>query len=52
MTTHEKPVYGADRRLLRVDEVAERLAVSRSTVNRLVAAGELRRLRIGGSIVK
>ncbi len=36
-------------RLLTVEEVASRLAVSRWTVYRLVRAGDLNRIRVGGS---
>jgi excisionase family DNA binding protein len=36
--------------LLRIDQVAERLAISKMTVRRLVERGELRQVRIGGSI--
>jgi excisionase family DNA binding protein len=37
-------------RLLRVEDVAERLSVSRSMAWKLVAAGELRSVRIGRSV--
>jgi excisionase family DNA binding protein len=36
--------------LLRVRDVAERLSVSEPTVRRLVSSGELRRVRLGGSV--
>lgn len=35
--------------LLTLDEVADRLRVSRRTVQRLVTAGELRTVRFGGN---
>lgn len=38
-----------DDRLLRVDEVAERLRVSRETVRRLLRSGELRGMRPGSA---
>lgn len=37
-------------RLLTLDTVAERLAVSRRTVQRLIDAGELRPVRFGRSV--
>lgn len=37
-------------RLLRIEDVAARLAVSRSMAWRLVASGDLRSIRIGGAI--
>lgn len=37
-------------RLLTLNTVAERLAVSRRTVQRLIDAGELRPVRFGGSV--
>ena len=36
--------------LLPVGEVAQRLRCSTKTVNRLVAAGELKRVKMGGSV--
>jgi excisionase family DNA binding protein len=51
MNAHEAANYEAPRmdHLLTVDQVAQRLAVSQATVYRLVAAGQLSKLRIGGS---
>ena len=40
------PVDGADRRLLRIEDVAERLAVSRSMAWKLIAYGDLPAVRI------
>lgn len=37
-------------RLLTLDDVAERLAVSRRTAERLVASGQLRIVRFGGNV--
>lgn len=37
-------------RLLRLDEVADRLAVSRSMAWKLIAAGDLRAVRIGRAV--
>jgi excisionase family DNA binding protein len=37
-------------RLLNLDTVAERLAVSRRTVEKLIAAGELRTVRFGRAV--
>ena len=39
-------VDGADRRLLRIEDVAERLAVSRSMAWKLIAYGDLPAVRI------
>ena len=53
MTTHGKatePVELAERRLLRIEDVADRLTVSRSMAWKLVAAGDLRSVRIGRSV--
>jgi excisionase family DNA binding protein len=44
------PVDLFDRRLLRIEEVAERLAVSRSMAWKLVTGGELRSVRIGRAV--
>lgn len=43
-------VDGATPRLLRIDDVAERLAVSRSMAWKLVALGHLVSVRIGRSV--
>jgi excisionase family DNA binding protein len=40
------PLDLADRRLLRIEDVAQRLAVSRSMAWKLVTCGELRSVRI------
>jgi excisionase family DNA binding protein len=53
MTTRTNPVGAADlgaARLLRIEDVADRLTVSRSMAWKLVAAGELRSVRIGRSV--
>jgi len=36
-------------RLLTLDEVAEQLSVSRSTVSRFIRSGALRSIRLGGN---
>jgi excisionase family DNA binding protein len=41
-------IIDVQRRLLTVDQVAERLGVSRRTVERKIAAGEIPALRLGG----
>lgn len=43
-------VDGAEVRLLRLEQVAERLAVSRSMAFKLVAGGQLRSVRIGRAV--
>lgn len=43
-------VDGADGRLLRLDEVAQRLAISKSMAWKLVAFGQLRSVRIGRAV--
>jgi excisionase family DNA binding protein len=43
-------VDGAAPRLLRIEEVARQLAVSRSMAWKLIAAGELRAVRIGRAV--
>ncbi len=43
-------VDGANGRLLRLDEVAERLAISKSMAWKLVAYGQLRSVRIGRAV--
>ncbi len=43
-------VDGADRRLLRIEDIAERLAVSRSMAWKLIAYGQLRSVRIGRAV--
>lgn len=50
MSTQGKPVDAVDGPLLRVEQVAERLAVSRSMAWKLVDSGELRSVRIGRSV--
>ena len=49
MAVHKAPCYDPLRpeRLLRINDVADRLAVSRDTVYRLVRSGELVALRVG-----
>lgn len=43
-------VNGGDGRLLRLDEVAERLSISKSMAWKLVAYGQLRSVRIGRAV--
>lgn len=43
-------VDGADGRLLRLDEVAQRLSISKSMAWKLVAFGQLRSVRIGRAV--
>lgn len=43
-------VDGVTPRLLRIEEIAERLAVSRSMAWKLIAHGELRSVRIGRAV--
>jgi excisionase family DNA binding protein len=53
MVTGSKPmdaVDGASPRLLRIDDVAERLSVSRSMAWKLVACGEIKSLRLGRAV--
>jgi len=53
MSTRSKSVEtvdGAAPRLLRIEEVAERLAVSRSMAWKLIAHGQLRSVRIGRAV--
>jgi len=53
MPTPSKPVDtvdGATPRLLRIEEIAERLAVSRSMAWKLIALGHLRSVRIGRAV--
>ena len=53
MTTRTNPAGTADlgaARLLRIEDVADRLTVSRSMAWKLVAGGELRSVRIGRSV--
>jgi excisionase family DNA binding protein len=45
-----EPVELAERRLLRIEEVADRLAVSRSMAWKLVTVGQLRSVRIGRAV--
>ena len=53
MSMPTKPVEsvdGAAGRLLRIEDVAERLAVSRSMAWKLVALGQVRSIRIGRAV--
>ena len=53
MTTPRKPMDAVDTvqtRLLRIEDVADRLAVSRSMAWKLLATGELRSIRIGRAV--
>jgi excisionase family DNA binding protein len=53
MSTEGKPVAVVDemdRRLLRIEEIAERLAVSRSMAWKIIALGQLRSVRIGRAV--
>ncbi|MGH2966287.1 MAG: helix-turn-helix transcriptional regulator [Solirubrobacterales bacterium] len=53
MTTQGRPPGSADvaeQRLLRIEDIAERLAVSRSMAWKLIAQGQLRSIRIGRSV--
>jgi excisionase family DNA binding protein len=53
MTTRSKPIEAVDtveRRLLRIEDVADRLAVSRSMAWKLIAYGQLRSVRIGRAV--
>ncbi len=53
MSTPSKPmdtVDGANVRLLRIEDVAQRLAVSRSMAWKLIAYGHLRSVRIGRAV--
>ena len=52
MATYVKPVDVVDgaSRLLRLDEVAERLAISKSMSWKLVAMGQLPAVRIGRAV--
>jgi excisionase family DNA binding protein len=43
-------VDGATARLLRIEEIAQRLAVSRSMAWKLIALGHLRSVRIGRAV--
>jgi len=43
-------VDGADRRLLRIEDIAERLAVSRSMAWKLIAYGQIPSVRIGRAV--
>lgn len=48
----EHPTSSTDAVLLKSVDVARRLSVSRSTVDRLIAAGELPTVRFGAQIVR
>ena len=53
MSTQGKPmdaVDGATVRLLRIEEIAQRLAISRSMAWKLIAHGQLRSVRIGRAV--
>ena len=53
MEVQSKAVDGVDRetpRLLRIDDVALRLSISRSMAWKLIAYGQLRSLRIGRAV--
>ena len=53
MTTRSKPIEAVDtveRRLLRIEDVADRLAVSRSMAWKLIAYGQLPSVRIGRAV--
>ncbi len=53
MVTQSKTVDavdGATVRLLRIEEIADRLAVSRSMAWKLIAIGQLRSIRIGRAV--
>ncbi|MGO9180797.1 MAG: helix-turn-helix transcriptional regulator [Candidatus Limnocylindrales bacterium] len=53
MATQSKSVDavdGAAGRLLRIEEIADRLSVSRSMAWKLVALGQIRSLRIGRAV--
>lgn len=43
-------VDGASARLLRIEDVAERMSVSRSFAWKLVSAGDIRSIRIGRAV--
>ena len=53
MATQSKPIDPVDvtdRRLLRIEDVADRLAVSRSMAWKLIAYGQLPSVRIGRAV--
>lgn len=52
MSTQSKTVDQVDSggRLLRIEDIADRLAVSRSMAWKIIALGELRSLRIGRAV--
>jgi len=52
VTKQDKPVDAMDRHapLLRIDDVADRLAVSRSMAHKLVGQGAIRSVRIGRAV--
>lgn len=53
MSTPSKPIDAVDAptlRLLRIEDVAQRLAVSRSMAWKLIAYGQLRSVRIGRAV--
>jgi excisionase family DNA binding protein len=51
-TSQGKPVHAVDAsgRLLRIEEIADRLSVSRSMAWKLTATGQLRAIRIGRAL--
>ena len=52
LATQGKPVDAVDGmgRLLRIEEIADRLSVSRSMAWKLIALGQIRSLRIGRAV--
>ncbi len=48
-TDHSPIIRGVEQRAFAVEEVGGMLSVSRSTVFRLIAAGELESIKVGGS---
>ena len=52
MATQGKPVDAVDRagRLLRIEDIARRCAISRSMAWKLTATGQLRAIRIGRAL--
>jgi excisionase family DNA binding protein len=50
MPADQEPISPSQTRLLRIEDVADRLAVSRSMAWKLVSIGELRSLRIGRAV--
>jgi excisionase family DNA binding protein len=50
MSEHFDSVAHRAQRLLRLEDIADRLAISRSMAWKLVAVGELRSIRIGRAV--